>query len=133
MYLHAAGRVGRTHSPGGFVPEPQESKDGGIHRRPLWLSCANHAITPTPSATRRPMKPKILIVDDEPDALELIQYNLKAAGYDVVTAADGEEALKKARANHPSLVILDVMLPEVDGLEVCKTLRREPGTAAIPK
>jgi two-component system phosphate regulon response regulator PhoB len=78
------------------------------------------------------MKPKILVVDDEPDALELIQYNLRAAGYDVVTAADGEEALKKARAANPSLVILDVMLPEVDGLEVCKRLRREPTTAAVP-
>jgi phosphate regulon transcriptional regulator PhoB len=78
------------------------------------------------------MKPKILIVDDEPDALELIQYNLKAAGYDVVTAADGEEALKKARVAQPALIILDVMLPEVDGLEVCKTLRREPATATVP-
>src|SRR5215213_1432872 len=78
------------------------------------------------------MKSKILVVDDEPDALELIQYNLKAAGYDVVTAADGEEALKKARATNPSLVILDVMLPEVDGLEVCKTLRKEPATSTVP-
>jgi two-component system phosphate regulon response regulator PhoB len=78
------------------------------------------------------MKPKILVVDDEPDALELIQYNLKAAGYDVVTAADGEEAIKRARNAQPALVILDVMLPEVDGLEVCKTLRREPATAAVP-
>ncbi len=78
------------------------------------------------------MKPKILVVDDEPDALELIQYNLKTAGFDVVTAADGEEALKKARTTQPELIILDVMLPEVDGLEVCKTLRREPDTAGIP-
>jgi phosphate regulon transcriptional regulator PhoB len=89
-------------------------------------------ITPLRCNRDENMKPKILVVDDEPDALELISYNLKAAGYDVVTAADGEEALKKARATHPSLVILDVMLPEVDGLEVCKGLRREPGTAAIP-
>ena len=78
------------------------------------------------------MKPKILVVDDEPDALELIQYNLQAAGYDVVTAADGEEALEKARATQPALMILDVMLPEVDGLEVCKALRRDPATASIP-
>jgi DNA-binding response OmpR family regulator len=78
------------------------------------------------------MKEKILVVDDEPDALDLIQFNLKGAGYDVVTAADGAEALKKARASQPSLVVLDVMLPEVDGLEVCKTLRREPATASIP-
>ncbi|HMJ90190.1 MAG TPA: response regulator transcription factor [Candidatus Acidoferrum sp.] len=78
------------------------------------------------------MKEKILVVDDEPDALDLIQFNLKAAGYDVVTADDGTEALKKARTTQPALVVLDVMLPEVDGLEVCKTLRREPATASIP-
>src|ERR1043165_8109658 len=93
-----------------------------------FASCDNVATV----QTQRTMKPKILVVDDEPDALELIQYNLKAAGYDVVTAADGEEALKKARAAQPALVILDVMLPEVDGLEVCKTLRREPATATVP-
>ncbi len=78
------------------------------------------------------MKEKILVVDDEPDALDLIQFNLKGAGYDVVTADDGAEAIKKARSTQPALVVLDVMLPEVDGLEVCKTLRREPATAAIP-
>ena len=88
-----------------------------------------HPVVPNRNAN---MKPKILVVDDEPDALELIQYNLKSAGYDVVTAADGEEALKKARATNPSLVILDVMLPEVDGLEVCKILRREPATSTVP-
>jgi two-component system phosphate regulon response regulator PhoB len=78
------------------------------------------------------MKEKILVVDDEPDALDLIQFNLKGAGYDVITADDGSEALKKARAAQPALVVLDLMLPEVDGLEVCKTLRREPATATIP-
>jgi two-component system phosphate regulon response regulator PhoB len=78
------------------------------------------------------MKTKILVVDDEPDALELIEFNLKGAGYSVVTADDGEEALKKARSAKPDLVVLDVMLPEVDGLEVCKILRREPDTARIP-
>jgi DNA-binding response OmpR family regulator len=78
------------------------------------------------------MMPKILVVDDEPDALELIKFNLKAAGYDVVTAADGDEALKKARALLPALIVLDVMLPEVDGLEVCKILRRDTRVSATP-
>ena len=77
-------------------------------------------------------KPKILVVDDEPDAVELIEFNLKAGGYEVATAADGEEALKKARAILPSLIILDIMLPEVDGMEVCKILRRDPRTQGIP-
>ncbi|MFM1767758.1 MAG: hypothetical protein RJA22_287 [Verrucomicrobiota bacterium] len=77
-------------------------------------------------------KPKILVVDDEPDALELVAFNLRASGYDVGTAADGESALKKARELQPALVILDLMLPEVDGLEVCKILRRDTRTAGIP-
>jgi two-component system phosphate regulon response regulator PhoB len=76
--------------------------------------------------------PRILVVDDEPDALELIKFNLKSAGYDVVTAADGDEALKKVRARAPDLIILDVMLPEVDGLEVCKIIRRDSRASAIP-
>jgi two-component system phosphate regulon response regulator PhoB len=78
------------------------------------------------------MKQKILVVDDEPDAIELIQFNLKGVGYNVVTADNGADALKKARSTQPSLVVLDLMLPEVDGFEVCKTLRREPATATIP-
>jgi len=78
------------------------------------------------------MKSKILVVDDEPDAVELVEFNLKSAGYEVVSAQDGEEALKKARSLLPSLIILDLMLPEVDGIEVCKILRRDPKTSAIP-
>ena len=78
------------------------------------------------------MKPKILVVDDEQDAIELIEYNLQAAGYRVITAADGNEALQKTRATIPDLIVLDLMLPELDGLEVCKILRRDPSTASIP-
>jgi DNA-binding response OmpR family regulator len=75
---------------------------------------------------------KILVVDDEPDAVELIKFNLKGAGYDVMTAADGDEALKKARSLLPDLIVLDLMLPEVDGLEVCKILRRDQRVSATP-
>ena len=78
------------------------------------------------------VRSKILVVDDEPEAVELVEFNLKQAGYDVVTAGDGAEALKKARTVLPGLVLLDLMLPEVDGLEVCKMLRRDPATAGIP-
>lgn len=78
------------------------------------------------------MKHKVLVVDDEPDAVELIAFNLKGAGLDVITAVDGTEALKKAVQHSPDLVVLDVMLPQVDGLEVCKVLRRDPKTSAIP-
>ncbi|MBI5387878.1 MAG: response regulator transcription factor [Verrucomicrobia bacterium] len=78
------------------------------------------------------MSNRILVVDDEPDALELIEFNLKAAGFDVTSAMDGEEAIKKSHAVAPSLIILDVMLPEIDGMEVCKRLKRDPSTAHIP-
>src|SRR5262249_18334441 len=78
------------------------------------------------------MKQKILVVDDEPDAVELIAFNLKAAGYEVITAHDGQEALSKARSVTPDLILLDLMLPEVDGLEVCKLLRREVRTRSVP-
>ena len=77
-------------------------------------------------------KPKILVIDDEPDAVELIAFNLQGAGFQVVTAADGAEALRKARSTAPDLILLDLMLPEIDGLEVCKLLRRDPATAGIP-
>jgi len=78
------------------------------------------------------VREKILVVDDEPEAVELVEFNLKQAGFTVVSAGDGVEALKKARTLLPSLIVLDLMLPEVDGLEVCKMLRRDPATAAIP-
>ncbi len=78
------------------------------------------------------MKPKILVVDDEPDALEILGFKLKEAGYTPIFAKDGARALTSARDERPALIVLDLMLPEVDGLEVCKILRRDPGTAGIP-
>lgn len=78
------------------------------------------------------MKAKILVVDDEPDALELVEFNLRQAGYEVTGAEDGAEAIEKARASLPDLIVLDVMLPEMSGIEVCKVLRRDPTTARIP-
>ena len=71
-------------------------------------------------------------MDDEPEAVELVEFNLRQAGYEVASAADGAEALQKARALLPSLIVLDLMLPELDGLEVCKILGRDPASAAIP-
>src|SRR5437868_1124955 len=78
------------------------------------------------------MKQKILIVEDEPEAVELVEFNLKQAGFEVIAAADGATALQKTRELLPSLIVLDLMLPEMDGLEVCKMLRRDPATASIP-
>lgn len=78
------------------------------------------------------MKTKILIVDDEPDALEVLGFKLREAGYTPILAKDGTRAIAIAREKHPDLIVLDLMLPEVDGLEVCKILRRDPSTASIP-
>jgi DNA-binding response OmpR family regulator len=68
---------------------------------------------------------RILVVDDEPTLVATVKYNLEREGYSVATAADGETALNRARENHPDLIILDVMLPVIDGFEVCRLLRRE--------
>ena len=78
------------------------------------------------------MKPKILVVDDEPDALEVLGFKLKEAGYLPIFAKDGARAIIAARDERPALIVLDLMLPEVDGLEVCKILRRDLATSMIP-
>ncbi|OGO20945.1 MAG: DNA-binding response regulator [Chloroflexi bacterium RBG_16_48_8] len=71
------------------------------------------------------MSTTILIVDDEPAIVDVLTYNLEKAHYRVVVARDGEEALKQARCERPDLIILDLMLPGMDGLEVCREIRRE--------
>jgi two-component system alkaline phosphatase synthesis response regulator PhoP len=77
------------------------------------------------------MANKILVVDDEAVLLETIVYNLELAGYQVSTAADGASALETAHREKPDLMILDLMLPVIDGLEVCRQLRREDDTAGM--
>ncbi|QCE41478.1 response regulator transcription factor [Psychroserpens sp. NJDZ02] len=69
---------------------------------------------------------KILLVDDEPDILEIVGYNLTNEGYQVVTAKNGLEAVKKAKKEKPQLIILDVMMPEMDGIEACEAIRKIP-------
>jgi two-component system, OmpR family, alkaline phosphatase synthesis response regulator PhoP len=69
---------------------------------------------------------KILIADDEPDILEILNYNLSSEGYSVVTARDGDEALEQARLHKPDLIVLDVMMPRKTGMEVCQILRSQP-------
>jgi two-component system alkaline phosphatase synthesis response regulator PhoP len=71
-------------------------------------------------------KIKILIVDDEEDILEFVGYNLRNEGYVVLTARNGKEAIKKAEVHNPQLIILDVMMPEMDGIECCRELRQIP-------
>lgn len=69
------------------------------------------------------VKQKILIVDDEPDILELIEYNLKKEGYQVFLASNGQEGITVAKKVHPDLIILDIMMPKMDGIEACRLMR----------
>ncbi len=70
---------------------------------------------------------KILVVDDEPDILEILSYNLKKEGFQVFTANNGDEAVSKAAEIKPTLIILDIMMPQMDGVEVCRTIRANKG------
>ncbi len=74
---------------------------------------------------------KILLVDDEPDIIEFLSYNLKKEGYTVFTASNGREALDVAARNHPHLIILDVMMPDLDGIETCRELRSMEGLRGV--
>lgn len=69
---------------------------------------------------------KILIVDDEPDILELVEYNLKKEGYQVFTASNGQEGIALAKKVHPDLIVLDIMMPKMDGIEACRLMRAIP-------
>ncbi len=69
---------------------------------------------------------KVLVVDDEPDILEFLSYNLEKEGFIVETAENGKQALEKAKKNQPDVVLLDVMMPEMDGIETCRTMREMP-------
>lgn len=75
---------------------------------------------------------RILIVDDEPDIIEFLQYNLRKEGYDVVTANDGRQAIEVAEKTKPHLIILDIMMPELDGVETCRMLRSRKEFAQTP-
>jgi phosphate regulon transcriptional regulator PhoB len=78
------------------------------------------------------MNNKILIVDDEPDIVDLVSYNLKKDGFRVTTASDGEQALHKVRKDKFDLVVLDLMLPGIQGVELCRIIRNDSKTAATP-
>jgi DNA-binding response OmpR family regulator len=79
-----------------------------------------------------PYPAKILAVDDETALTDLMRYHLERAGYDVTTAANGWEALDAIKHSRPDLILLDLMLPDLDGFGVCEILRRDPLTAMIP-
>ncbi|MEK6591437.1 MAG: response regulator transcription factor [Nitrospinota bacterium] len=78
------------------------------------------------------MRSKILIVDDEADILTLLEYNLKKAGFKVISAKDGPEALELTKKERPDLIILDIMLPSMEGTEICKVIKKDEVTSHIP-
>ena len=77
-------------------------------------------------------KGKILVVDDEIYIVHILDFSLGMEGYEVLTALDGEPALEKARAEHPDLIVLDIMMPKLDGYETCKLLKADTNTKDIP-
>ncbi len=77
-------------------------------------------------------KPKILLVDDEPSIVKMVAKRLEVAGFEVVVAMDGEEALEKAKGQGPDVIILDCMLPKLNGYEVCGALKKDPEHRKIP-
>src|SRR4051795_3211465 len=77
-------------------------------------------------------KGTVLVIDDEKDLIELVRYNLDRDGFDVIAASDGRSGLDIATAHKPDLIVLDLMMPGTDGLEVCRRLRADPRTARTP-
>jgi DNA-binding response OmpR family regulator len=78
------------------------------------------------------MQRKVLVVEDDPDQLEVIRSTLKAAGFAIGTAANGIDALLKTRSVSPDLIVLDLMLPGLNGFDICESLRLDPATASVP-
>jgi len=78
------------------------------------------------------MDKKILVIEDDPSTVRLIKYTLQQEGYQVLTAPNGLEGIKKTKSEEPALVILDIMLPGLDGFEICHRLRADPQTAQLP-
>ena len=89
-------------------------------------------VTQSRQNTSMPFVAKILAVDDEPELTELMHFHLVRAGHDVATAANGWEAIASVKLRRPDIILLDLMLPDLDGFGVCEILRRDPLTATIP-
>jgi len=78
------------------------------------------------------MSKKILVIDDETELLKAISIRLKASGYEVITAQDGQEGLEKAKSSNPDLIVLDILMPKMDGYEVCRLLKFDEKYKSIP-
>ncbi|HLJ98226.1 MAG TPA: response regulator [Gemmataceae bacterium] len=90
----------------------------------------NSGTTQAP-APGTPTTPRVLIADDNPQGVELLEAYLSASDYEIATASDGDETLRKVKQWHPDLILLDIMMPKISGFEVCKRLRADPATQDI--
>jgi two-component system phosphate regulon response regulator PhoB len=92
------------------------------------------ATSGAPASGKEPLMAKgtILVIDDERDLIELVRYNLEKEGYDVIAATDGQSGLEVATKHAPDLVVLDLMMPGIDGIQICQRLRADPRTARLP-
>jgi two-component system alkaline phosphatase synthesis response regulator PhoP len=90
------------------------------------------SLATVPEEVSRMSKGKILVVDDEIYIVHILDFSLGMEGYDVVTALDGEQALEKIKSEKPDLIVLDIMMPKLDGYEVCKTIKSDPATKHVP-
>src|SRR5579871_5670888 len=120
-----------------IMPYPEEADSGGLERSGMRRSLFKEAVEADRAHFLRKelvtaMAKKILAVDDERHILRLVQVNLERAGYTVVLAADGREALEKVASENPDLVVLDVMMPYMDGFEVLQRLQKDPSTRDLP-
>jgi CheY-like chemotaxis protein len=104
------------------------SRSGGL------LPCLHRFVTESTRSfdTLSRVKARVLIVDDEPDVLDLLAFKLAASGFEVLSASTGLEALRRARCDSPALIVLDLLLPDLDGLSVCEILRSQPSTRELP-
>ena len=101
----------------------QQNQNAFIRKTLLWLQSGGGSMAG---------KKKILVVDDEPNILKLIEFILKNAGYDVVVAANGADCIRKAKAEKPDMIVLDVMMPGMDGFEVARKLTKDAAALSVP-
>ena len=128
------GALSRWHRHAGLPEWPRRNKFFGR----IFVSISYTALTARHLVLARlwlkldSMVPRILIVDDERDFIELVQFRLAGLGCEFIVANDGVQALSQARQFKPNLILLDILLPDLDGLSVCEILRRQPSTKKIP-
>src|SRR5207244_7490267 len=113
-------------------PPRRHSAVMGNAREADMMTADRRRVPPGASQPGRQRLGRVLLVEDEQDVAELIRYNLTKEGYDVILSANGNEALRLAREHRPDVILLDIMVPQLNGWEVCRRLKKDPDLAQIP-